>query len=135
MPKIEVNGVTKTFDEGKVLAIDDISFKIEDGSFIFLLGPSGCGKTTLLKLIPHTKGTIKVDGEDFASINPEDRSIWFVFQHFEIFPNMTVYENVAYGLQVRGYSDRAIENVVIEALQLVKLEQKALKTPDTLSTP
>ncbi len=139
MPKIELVHVSKSFDEGKVVATDDVTLSIEDGSFVFLLGPSGCGKTTLLKLIaglePPTSGTILVGGADLAKLNPEDRSIGFVFQHFEIFPAMTVFENVAYGLTVRGYDDETIEKITREALHLVSLDGRMLTYPKELSTP
>ncbi|MHA1996721.1 MAG: ABC transporter ATP-binding protein [Promethearchaeota archaeon] len=139
MPKIELLNVTKTFNEGKVLATDNVTLTIDDGDFILLLGPSGCGKTTLLKLIAGlhepTAGKILVDGIELGKIPPEERNIGFVFQHFEIFPAMTVYENVAYGLTVRGYSDLDIEAIVTEALKLVNLYGKALSMPGELSTP
>jgi ABC-type Fe3+/spermidine/putrescine transport system ATPase subunit len=139
MPKIELVHVSKSFDEGRVVASDDVTLTIEDKSFVFLLGPSGCGKTTLLKLISGledpTSGTIRVGGEDLAKLNPEDRSIGFVFQHFEIFPAMTVFENVAYGLTVRGYDDETIEKITREALHLVSLDNRMLTYPKELSTP
>ncbi|MHA1849509.1 MAG: ABC transporter ATP-binding protein, partial [Promethearchaeota archaeon] len=139
MPNIELIKVTKTFDGGKVLATDNISLKIADGEFIFLLGPSGCGKTTLLKLIAGlhepTKGKIFIDGVELSKIPPENRNIGFVFQHFEIFPAMTVFENVAYGLIVRGYENKNIVSIVMEALRLVNLEHKALEMPGNLSIP
>jgi iron(III) transport system ATP-binding protein len=139
MPKIELLHVSKTFDEGKVVATDDVTLSLDNGSFVFLLGPSGCGKTTLLKLIAGletpTSGTILVGGSDLAKLNPEDRSIGFVFQHFEIFPAMTVFENVAYGLTVRGYDDETIEKITREALELVRLDHRLLNYPKELSTP
>lgn len=139
MPRIELVNVSKSFDEGKVVATNDVTLTIENGSFVFLLGPSGCGKTTLLKLISGlevpTSGTIRVEGADIARLNPEDRSMGFVFQHFEIFPAMTVFENVAYGLTVRGYDDETIEKVTRESLKLVRLEHRMLTYPKDLSTP
>nr|MDO8109297.1 ABC transporter ATP-binding protein [Candidatus Sigynarchaeota archaeon] len=139
MPKIELMDVTKTFSEGKVLASDNITLTISDGDFVFLLGPSGCGKTTLLKLIAGledpSSGKILVDGKDLGMVNPEDRNIGFVFQHFQIFPSMTVFENVAYGMTVRGYDDASIERIAIEALKLVKLDHRVLAYPKELSTP
>nr|MDO8119274.1 ATP-binding cassette domain-containing protein [Candidatus Sigynarchaeota archaeon] len=139
MPRIEMINVTKTFDDGKVIAVKNVNLVIEDGSFVFLLGPSGCGKTTLLRLIAGlidpTEGRILVDGVDVSSIKPEDRNIGFVFQHFEIFPAMSVFENVAYGLQVRGYDEATMEATSLEALRLVNLETRALDYPSDLSTP
>jgi iron(III) transport system ATP-binding protein len=139
MPKIELVRVSKSFDDGKVVATDDVTLSIDNGSFVFLLGPSGCGKTTLLKLISGlenpTSGTILVGDKDLAKLNPEDRSIGFVFQHFEVFPSLTVFENVAYGLTVRGYDDETIEKIAREALELVRLEHRMLTYPKELSTP
>ena len=88
MPKIELMNVTKTFDEGEVLAVDDISLNINDGDYVFLLGPSGCGKTTTLRMIAGleepSKGQILIDGKNVKGIPPEDRDMGFIFQHFEI---------------------------------------------------
>ncbi len=139
MPRIELINVTKTFDDGKVVAVKNVSLVIENGSFMFLLGPSGCGKTTLLRLIAGliepTEGNILVDGVDVRSIKPEDRNIGFVFQHFEIFPALSVFENVSYGLQVRGYDNKTIEATAMEALRLVNLDHRVLDYPVDLSTP
>nr|MDO8089005.1 ABC transporter ATP-binding protein [Candidatus Sigynarchaeum springense] len=139
MPKIELLHVSKTFDDGRIVAADDITLSIDDGSFVFLLGPSGCGKTTLLKLISGletpTSGSILVGGVNLAQRNPEDRSIGFVFQHFEIFPAMTVFENVAYGMTVRGYDEESVEKMAREALHLVGLDNRVLAYPRELNTP
>ena len=139
MPKIQLEHVTKTFDEGKVVASDDVTIEIDDGDLVFLLGPSGCGKTTLLRLlaglVPPTSGKILIDGKDIGKVNPEDRSIGFVFQAFQIFPSMTVFENVAYGLVVHGYDEDTIEKIVVEALRLVKLEYRMTTYPKELSAP
>ncbi|MFX0101661.1 MAG: ABC transporter ATP-binding protein [Candidatus Hodarchaeota archaeon] len=139
MPKIELQNVTKMFDDGTVIATDNVNLTIDDGDFIFLLGPSGCGKTTLLRLIAGlidpSEGTIKVNGKNLAEIEPENRNIGFVFQHFEIFPNMNVFQNVSYGLRVRGYDDEDIVKITLEALSLVNLDGKALQMPHELSIP
>ncbi|MFX1358526.1 MAG: ATP-binding cassette domain-containing protein, partial [Promethearchaeota archaeon] len=96
MPNIELINVTKTFNEGKVIAVDDVSLKINDGDYVFLLGPTGCGKTTTLRMIAGleqpTKGKVLIDGKDVEGIPPEDRDMGFIFQHFEIFNHMTVWE-------------------------------------------
>ena len=139
LPKIELINVTKTFEEGKVLAVDNISLTIEDGDFIFLLGPSGCGKTTTLRMIAGletpTKGKILIDGKDVEGIPPEDRDMGFIFQHFEIFDHMTVWENVTFGLEMRGYSDEYIIKKAEESLKLVELLEYADEYPSVFGNP
>lgn len=133
MPKIELINVTKTFDDEKIIAVDNISFVIEDGEYIFLLGPSGCGKTTTLKIIAGlencSKGTVLIDGKDMKLIPPEDRDMGFVFQNFEIFEHMTVWENVAFGLEMRGYNQRYIIDKVKDSLTKVGLLEYAEELP------
>lgn len=131
--------MTKTFDEGKVLAVDNVSLKINDGDYIFLLGPSGCGKTTTLRMIAGletpTKGIILIDGKDMKEIPPEDRDMGFVFQNFEIFMHMTIWENVTFGLEMRGYSDEEISKNAEDALKKIGLLKYSDDYPSIFGNP
>ncbi|MHA1733067.1 MAG: ABC transporter ATP-binding protein [Promethearchaeota archaeon] len=139
MPDIELKGVMKTFDEGRVVAVDGVSLKITDGEFVFLLGPSGCGKTTTLRIISGLEtpdsGEVLIDGRDVRELPPWERGMGFVFQHFEIFPHMTVWENAVYGLEVRGYSDEYTIQKGEEALKMVGLLDYADEYPDKFGNP
>ncbi|MFX0019920.1 MAG: ABC transporter ATP-binding protein [Promethearchaeota archaeon] len=139
LPKIELFDVTKTFNEGKILAVDNISLKIEDGDYVFLLGPTGCGKTTTLRMIAGlekpTKGTILINGKDVEEIPPEDRDMGFIFQHFEIFDHLTVWENVTFGLEMRGYKENYIIEKAENALRIVELLDYADEFPSIFGNP
>ncbi len=126
MPGVEVRleGITKRY--GKTVALDNVTLRVEKSRITTLLGPSGCGKTTLLRVIaglekPDT-GRVFFDGEDVTGLPPEKREIGFVFQDLALFPHMSVFENVAFGLRVRGVGDAEIRRRVEEALWLVGLE-------------
>ena len=103
-PLLELKNLTKFFGSNKVL--DDIDLTVNDGEFMTLLGPSGCGKTTLLRLIGGferpTSGRIIMNGKDISHLSPNRRLINTVFQDYALFPHMTVFENVAFGLQMKG---------------------------------
>jgi len=123
MGNVIIKDITKKF--GSDTAIENINLNIEKGSFFTFLGPSGCGKTTILRAIA---GFIKVDtgniflgGKDITNIPPENRGIGMVFQNYALFPHMTVYENVAYGLKIKKLSKKIINENVKEYLNLVKL--------------
>ncbi len=139
MPTIELINVTKTFNEGKVLAVDNISVKIEHGEYVFLIGPTGCGKTTTLRMIAGledpTKGKFLIDGKDVKGIPPEDRDMGFIFQHFEIFDHLTIWENVTFGLEMRGYNDNYIIKEAEKALKTVDLLQYADEYPSIFGNP
>ncbi|MFX1478841.1 MAG: ABC transporter ATP-binding protein [Promethearchaeota archaeon] len=139
MPSIELINVTKTFNEGKVLAVDNISLQIDDGDYVFLLGPTGCGKTTTLRMIAGlerpSKGNILIDGKNVEGVPPEDRDMGFIFQHFEIFDHLTVWENVTFGLEVRGYNDDYIIKEAEKALKIVGLLDYADEYPDIFGNP
>jgi len=139
MPSIELQNITKTFNEGKVLAVDKISLNIEDKDYVFLIGPSGCGKTTTLRMIAGleipTKGQVLINGKDVKGIPPEDRDMGFIFQHFEIFEHMTVWDNVTFGLEMRGYSDEYVIQQAEEALKTVELLEHANEYPSIFGNP
>jgi putative spermidine/putrescine transport system ATP-binding protein len=123
---VRLHGVRKAF--GRVVAVEELSLEIREGEFLSLLGPSGCGKTTTLNLIagffPPTAGTIEIAGEDVTDKPAYLRGLGMVFQSYALFPHMTVFDNVAYGLRMRRVPKPAIRERVREALALVHLERK-----------
>lgn len=133
--------VTKKFPLGNI-ALEDISFEIEENEFVFLVGPSGAGKTTVIKMILReflpTSGSIIIDDLDITAKNfnqllPLRRSIGVVFQDFKILPEKNVFENIAFSLQVVGIANLAIRKEVKEALKLVGLSEKEKVFPIQLS--
>ena len=137
MSDIALSGITKRYPGG-VLAVDDVDLEIDRGEFVTLVGPSGCGKTTTLRTIAGferpTAGTVSIGGVDVTDAPPYERSTGMVFQDFALFPHMTVYENVAYGMEVGGdHTDEEIDARVAETLELVELPGVADRTPDQLS--
>ncbi len=132
---IEVRNVNKTF--GKTPVLRDVSLDVASGSLTALLGPSGGGKSTLLRVIagleqPDT-GTVVISGVDATRLAPQRRNVGFVFQHYAAFKHMTVFGNVAFGLQVRKRPKDEIRRRVGELLELVHLEQFANRYPAQLS--
>lgn len=132
--------VTKIFEtpEGRlVTAADHVSLVISQGEFLTLLGPSGCGKTTTLRLIAGfefpTSGRILLDGKDIAHTPPNKREMAMVFQSYALFPHLTVFENIAYGLRLRRKSTGEIEQTVRETMTLVNLTGLEHRLPATLS--
>jgi len=134
LPDINVVNVMKRYKD--VTAIDRLNLNIRDGEYFTLLGPSGCGKTTLLRaiagLIEPDEGEICMGGRLVSGLSPEERGIGFVFQHFEIFPFMTVLENVAYGPSIKGEDPDDAEKKVYEALKIVKLLDRSDAYPKDL---
>jgi len=132
---IEISRVSKRF--GNVVAVDDNSLVIHEGEFFALLGPSGCGKTTLLRMLAGlevpTEGSILIDGEDMQGVPPNHRPINMVFQSYAVFPHMTVFENVGYGLKVTGVPVPALRDAVMTALDQVQLGDYQDRMPDQLS--
>jgi iron(III) transport system ATP-binding protein len=136
MIKVELRGVGKTYTAG-VPVLQDVSLTVEPGELFFLLGPSGCGKTTLLRLLagflqPDT-GTIEFDGQDVSRLEPEKRDAGLVFQNYALWPHMTVFENVAFGLDTRKVRGEARRKQVMEALDMVKMADYADRKPASLS--
>ncbi len=137
---IEVRSVTKVFGEGTgaaVTALDDVSLDIHDNEFFTLLGPSGCGKTTLLRLIAGfeqvTNGEILLFGDGVQGLPPHKRPVNTVFQHYALFPHMTVAENVAFGLRMLRRDKTEIVRVVEEMLALVKMKDLGARKSSQLS--
>ena len=132
---VEIRGVSKWF--GEVTALEDVSLEIRRGEFFSLLGPSGCGKTTLLRMIGGFEGPsvgeIRIDGEDTAGAPPYARSTNMIFQHLALFPHMTVFDNVAFGLEMKRLARPAIVERVGRALDLVRLTGFDQRKIDQLS--
>lgn len=131
----QFESVTQVF--GDFTAVDDVDMTIPAGKLTTLLGPSGCGKTTSLRMLAGytrpTKGRILIDGTDMTRTPPEKRGLGMVFQSYALFPHMTVAENVAYGLKLRGASRAERTARVEECLALVGLEHLADRKPRALS--
>jgi cell division transport system ATP-binding protein len=122
---------------GDFVAINDLNLEIKEGEFFTFLGPSGCGKTTSLRalvgFITPSKGKVIVAGKDVTNLPVENRNIGMVFQSYALFPTMTVYENIAFALEVVGMPRKQIRKRVFEVLDLVDLKEKARSYPDELS--
>ena len=132
---VELIDVTKRFAD--VVAVDDISLKVHPAEFLSLLGPSGCGKTTTLRMLAGfeepTAGEIIISGRDVRGTPPHQRDVNTVFQHFALFPHMSVAENVAYGLRQKKVDRSEIGRKVGEALEMVKMSPLANRKPKQLS--
>ena len=132
--------VTKTFPErhgGIFNAVDKVNIEVAKGEMVTFLGPSGCGKTTTLRMIAGfvspTSGSITIAGKDMTSVPVNERAIGFVFQNYALFPHMTIYKNVGYGLKARGEKDADIHDKIINALKLVGLSGDENRYPNQLS--
>jgi ABC-type Fe3+/spermidine/putrescine transport system ATPase subunit len=132
---VRLSGVTKRY--GESIAVDNLDLDIRRGEFLSLLGPSGCGKTTTLKLIAGfeqpTEGSILIGGQPAEGLPPHKRDVNTVFQHYALFPHLSVLDNVAYGLKQRGVKKTARRGQAAEALELVGLGDRAQGRPADLS--
>jgi spermidine/putrescine transport system ATP-binding protein len=135
VPAVELESVTKEFAE--FTAVDDLSLSINDGHFFALLGPSGCGKTTTLRMIggfeDPTAGTIRLHGEDVTGLKPYKRKVNTVFQSYALFPHLTIFENIAFGLRRQGIDDSEVKRRVGDVLDLVQLGGREHRKPRQLS--
>lgn len=132
---VELRGVFKSIHDLDVL--HDINLEVREGEFLTLLGPSGCGKTTLLRLISGfenpSSGAIYIDNKDVSGLPPHQRHVHTVFQSYALFPHMTVFENVAFGLRCQRVPQKEIDTRVADVLAMVKLEKYAERKPNQLS--
>jgi len=137
MAFLELSNVRKVFPNAQTAAVENFNLDVAPGDFVSFLGPSGCGKTTTLRMIAGfetpTTGRIVMDGKDITDMRPNQRNIGMVFQSYALFPNMTVADNIGFGLSVAGTPKPAIKQRVTEMLALIKLEQLGVRYPYQLS--
>jgi len=132
---VELAGVRKIYPERT--AVDDVDLQVRRGELLTLLGPSGCGKTTILRLIAGFEtpdaGAVRIRGEDVAGLPPYRRNVNTVFQQYSLFPHLSVFENVAFGLEIRKLAEAEIRSKVERALSLVRLSGFEGRSPQVLS--
>ncbi len=135
MTHLQLTDISKQY--GATTVVQDFNLQVDKGEFVSFLGPSGCGKTTTLRMIagfevPST-GTVTIDDEDITNKAPNQRNVGMVFQAYALFPNMTVAQNIGFGLRIRRESPEAIKERIAEMLALIHLEQKGNSYPYQLS--
>ncbi|MFZ6657254.1 sn-glycerol-3-phosphate import ATP-binding protein UgpC [Undibacterium sp. TJN19] len=139
MAQVHLKNVRKTYGKGDkaVAVIHGISIDIAHGEFIVMVGPSGCGKSTLLRMVAGLEevsdGDIVIGDRVVNLLEPKDRDIAMVFQNYALYPHMSVYQNMAYGLKIRGFSKTDIESRVQKAAKILELESLLQRTPRQLS--
>ncbi|UCD05848.1 MAG: sn-glycerol-3-phosphate ABC transporter ATP-binding protein UgpC [candidate division WOR-3 bacterium] len=136
MPRLLLESVTKVYDRD-VYAAKDISFAVEPEEFTVLVGPSGCGKTTTLRLIAGleelTSGNIYIDGKCMNDVSPKDRDVAMVFQNYALYPHMSVYDNMAFGLRMRKYPKQKVNERVVETARTLGISSLLERKPRQLS--
>ncbi len=136
MAEVILKNVTKIYDGGQVAA-KDVNIEVHDKEFVVLVGPSGCGKSTTLRMIAGleeiTEGELFIDGKKVNGVSPKDRDIAMVFQNYALYPHMTVYENMAFGLKLRKFNKAEIKIRVDEAAKILGLEEYLSRKPKALS--
>lgn len=139
MAGVRLDHVSKVYADGRrgVCAVEDLSLEVSDGGFVVLLGPSGCGKTTVLRLIAGldrvSSGTISIDGREVNEVSPRDRDVAMVFQHYALYPHLSVRGNLAFGLKMRGTAKPAIARRVEEVAERLRISHLLERKPHTLS--
>lgn len=136
MAEIKFNNLSKIY-QGDVCAVDKVNFEIKDKEFIVLVGPSGCGKSTLLRMIAGleeiSKGELFIDNKKVNDLAPKDRDISIVFQNYALYPHMTTYENLAFGLKIRKMKKTEIKEKVEEAAKILEIEDLLNRKPKAMS--
>jgi multiple sugar transport system ATP-binding protein len=136
MANVELKNITKVY-EGGVKAVDHANISVADQEFVVLVGPSGCGKTTTLRMIAGlediTEGELLIDSELVNDKPPKDRDIAMVFQNYALYPHMSVYDNMAFGLKIRKHPKSEIQSRVKEAAQILDIEELLDRKPKALS--
>ena len=135
MAEINISNINKSF--GSTHVIKDVSLDIKSESFTVLVGPSGCGKSTMLRMIAGLEeinsGTISIDGQVVNDLPPKERNIAMVFQSYALYPHMTVFDNMAFGLKIEKKSKEEITDRVMEAAKILQIEQYLERKPKQLS--
>src|ERR1700741_2181249 len=125
MAVVRLANLTKLYPRSDVAAVDDVSLEVGDGEFVALLGPSGCGKSTLLRMIAGleeiTEGELWIDDEPITDMPPAQRGIAMVFQSYALYPHMTVYQNLAFGLETAGVDKAKIKERVAVAAGILRI--------------
>jgi len=137
MAKVELKGITKVYEGNPVPAVKNANITVEDKEFVVFVGPSGCGKSTTLRMVAGlediTEGELLIDGEKMNDVPPKDRNIAMVFQNYALYPHMSVYENMAFGLRIKKFAKPEIEKRVKEAAKILDIEQYLDRKPRALS--
>ncbi len=136
MARVKLESLKKIYDN-EVVAVHDASFEVQDGEFVVLVGPSGCGKSTMLRMIAGlesiTQGTLYIGDRIVNDVPPKDRDIAMVFQNYALYPHMTVFDNMAFGLKLRKFSKDEITTRVEQAAQILGIEEIVDRKPKHLS--
>ena len=136
MATVSLQGVTKSYDS-KTQVIHGIDLDIRHGEFVVFVGPSGCGKSTLLRMIaglePISGGTVSIDGQRVNELPPRHRDIAMVFQDYALYPHKTLFENMAFGLRLRGTAEAEIQRRVMDAARLLRIDHMLERRPAALS--
>lgn len=136
MARVELKNVSKTYD-GKLMAVKEANVVIDDKEFVVLVGPSGCGKSTLLRMIAGleeiSSGSLYIDERRVNDVQPKDRDIAMVFQNYALYPHMTVFDNMAFGLKLRKLPKAEIRERVLEAAELLDIQEYLDRKPKALS--
>lgn len=136
MASVQLDHVRKRYENGHV-AVHDASFEVEDGEFVVLVGPSGCGKSTMLRMIAGlesiTQGVLQIDGREMNDVAPKNRDIAMVFQNYALYPHMSAYDNMAFGLKLRKHPKSEIDRRVRKAADILGLDTILERKPKQLS--
>jgi multiple sugar transport system ATP-binding protein len=137
MASVTLERLTKTYAGGQLRAVDELTLDVDDGEFLVLVGPSGCGKSTALRMIAGleeiTDGGIWIGDEFVNDVHPKDRDIAMVFQNYALYPHMSVFDNIAFPLQIARMNRAEIETRVVEAARILELEAYLRRRPGQLS--
>jgi multiple sugar transport system ATP-binding protein len=136
MAEVRLENITKIFGKD-IIAAKDINLTVKDKEFVVLVGPSGCGKSTILRTIAGleepTEGKVFIDDKDVTAIPPKDRDVAMVFQNYALYPHMTVYDNMAFGLKLRKFPREKIKERIDEASKILSIEPLVKRRPKELS--